>query len=460
MKYRQTVQRSIILICKYLLLLTLLFIVGCAGIPTAGERQARQDQKSIRNLYRPSDRKPNLADLTAESNLAEFMRFAILNHPKVEAAYYDWMASVEKITTARSLPDPRLTFEMYIQNVIISLMPGFMVDLPWPGKLGARAEISSAESTAKYFNFEANVLQTAFEFKKAYYQLHFLQERIRVNEETLSLVSSLEKIARAQNEVGKVTLQDVLRAQMEKERLITEIANLKDSRNPLLAQLKAALGLSPNQQDLPMPKRFESTRLDLDSDRLFDIALQRNPRLRSMEAEIRQAEAEINLAYKERFPDFNVGSEADVKATPIIWNPQFGVTLPIWKDKIAAQIAKAQANKSAAQARLSAEEISLAVEFADKMFFYRQSSRNLVLLRERLLVKGRQSLEVARSGYLSGQIDFFNLIDTEKSLLSFKLAEVEAQTQREKILAELSLMILGLPPENAPILNLPTKSMP
>ena len=47
----------------------------------------------------------------------------------------------------------------------------------------------------------------------------------------------LEQIARTQVEAGKVTLQDVLGAQIEQERLKTEIANLDDSRNPMLAQL-------------------------------------------------------------------------------------------------------------------------------------------------------------------------------------------------------------------------------
>jgi hypothetical protein len=36
-----------------------------------------------------------------------FVRYAIYKHPQVEAAYYEWLASVEKITRERSLPDPR-----------------------------------------------------------------------------------------------------------------------------------------------------------------------------------------------------------------------------------------------------------------------------------------------------------------------------------------------------------------
>ena len=83
--------------------------------------------------------------------------------------------------------------------------------------------------------------------ERAYYQLYFLEEKIRVNRENLSLLADLAKLARAQNEVGKVTLQDVLRAQIEQDRVETEIANLEDSRNPLLAQFKAALGLGADR---------------------------------------------------------------------------------------------------------------------------------------------------------------------------------------------------------------------
>jgi hypothetical protein len=63
-----------------------------------------------------------------------------------------------------------------------------------------------------------------------------------------------------------------------------------------------------------------------------------------------------------------------------------------------------------------------------------------------LLPKQSSSLEVARSAYLAGQTDFFNLTDTEQTLLRFGLNEVEARTQRELSLAELSLIVQGMPP--------------
>src|SRR5438876_1001515 len=138
------------------------------------------------------------------------------------------------------------------------------------GERRARADVATAESQGKYFVFESSVLQAAFALKKSVYQLYFLEQKIQVNRQTLDLLANLERLARAQNEVGKVTLQDVLRAQIEQDRLQTEVVNLEDSRTLLVAQFKAALGLQPGQAAPPVPQPDESTPLELTSEKVFE----------------------------------------------------------------------------------------------------------------------------------------------------------------------------------------------
>ncbi len=427
-------------------------LAGCKGVSTPAERTVRKNIQSVEASYRPSGQRPVLPPLSAEDGLSNYLQYAILNQPEVEAAYYDWAASVERITTARSFPDPRFTFQSDIQDVVTSVMPGLMVDLPGPGKRHALADVASAESQARYFTFETRVLQAAFNLKQAYYRLHLLNAKTQVNRKTLTLLAQLEKLASIQNEVGKGTLQDVLRAQIEQDRLSTEVTNLEDSHSLLAAQFKAALGMGADQPEPPFPSRFETTSLDLTSGDLFATALARNPRLKSMESEVRQAQASIAVAQKARIPDFTAGLEADAKMSPVLYRPQFSMTLPIWRDKLAAQLAEAQANKHSAQARLSSEQIGLAVDFAEKSFMVRENGRNLVLLQERLLPKAKKALDVSRTAYLSGQTDFLNVIDAERMLLEFELMEVEARVDREIALAELSLVVTGLPPAGAPLL--------
>jgi outer membrane protein TolC len=432
-------------------LIALALLNGCKGIQQPGERQARGKLASVEQAYRPGATMPRL---DANSGLSNYLQFAMMTQPQVRAAFFDWAASVERITVERSLPDPKLTFQAYIQDVLTSLMPGLMQDFPGPGKLKAAANVAGAGSKAKYFAFETAVLRTAFSVKQAYYQLWFLNEKIRIGRQTLSLLAGLERIARAQNEAGQVTLQDVYRAQIEQDKLATGITGLEDSRHPLMAQLKGAMGLGREQPDPPMPARFESTSLDLNGDELLDIAFARNPRLKEMEAEVRSAEASIALARKSNVPDFSAGLQAEVYEPPFYW-PQASMSLPIWRDKIAAQIAAAQAGKRAAEARLTSEQITLTVDFATKSYDYREIIRNLALLQDKLIPKARKSLEIARAGYLGGQTDFLNLIDAQRALLNFQLAEVEARTGREIILADLSLSIAGIAPEGAPILPPP-----
>lgn len=423
----------------------LLLLSGCRGIPTRNEHEARQKANAVAASYRPSGTRPELPVLTSASSLSNYLAYAMLNQPRVEAAYFDWQASIERITTSRSLPDPQLTFQMDIQDIVTSLMPGLMMSFPGPGKLHAASEVASAESEARFFQFRAAILESAFEVKKAYYQLHFLEERIRVNQRNLALVGELEKLARTQNEVGKVTMQDVLRAQIEHDRLETEIANLEDSRSALMAQFKAALGMTAEQPAPPIPAQFESNRVEVTSDQLFERALAENTRLRALSAEVKAAEAAISLAHKARIPDTSVGAMADIKMSPVLYRPLATISLPIWQDKIAAQIAEAQANKRGAEARLSAEQILLAVAFAERTYAFRESSRTLSLLNAQLLPKARQSVEVARTAYLAGRIDFFNLIDSERTLLGFELDRVQANIQRELALAEIALLAEGMP---------------
>ena len=429
---------------------------GCKGVPTDGERAARQDLDTVRSAFGADSYPKSLPVLNTNSPLSDFLQYSMLNQPSIAAAYYDWAASVERITIERSLPDPKLTFQAYITDTLTSLMPGLMQEFPWPGKLGAAGDASAAEAKSKYYAFENAALAAAFSVKQSYYQLWFLEDKIRINRETLGLLGDIEKSARARNEVGKATLQDVYRAQIEEDRLTTEIANLEDSRRPMQAQFKGALGLGREQADPPLPANFEATPISLDGDELLDGAFARNPRLKAMEADVRMAEASIALARKSKLPDFSVGLQAEVYTPPFYW-PYGSVTLPIWKEKIAAQIAAAQAKKDSATARLSSEQIALTVDFAAKTYDYREMTRNVALMQDKLIPKAHQSLEIARAGYLTGQIDFFNLLDAERTLLGFELEQVQARTRREIILADLALTVAGIAPDRAPFLSTSSK---
>ncbi len=437
----------------YVFAASALLLAGCQGIPAPGEKQARHDLKAIAGKYRPGGHPPVLPELTADSSLSNYLAFALLNSPAVETSFYEWSASVENITVTRSLPDPQLTFQAYIQDTITSLMPGFAWNFPGPGKLKARGRVASAASEGKYFTFQSALLQVAFNLKRAYYQLGLLDEQIRIKRETLALLENQEQAVRAQSTTGSAALPDVLRVRSGRDRVRTELANLEDSRDSLLQNFKAALGLAPEQSDPPTPAHFETSGENVDANELYRFAFANNPQLAAMAAEVRAAEAGIAVAYKERVPDFSAALMADVKASPVLYWPQASMSLPIWRDKLAAELAQAKANEMAAKSRLKTAQIYLAVSFAEKSFAYRETSRNLGLIEDDLISQANQTLATVRAGYRAGIMDFSSLTDAERMLLELQLNAAELRTARDIALADLSLMVAGVPPANAPLLS-------
>jgi len=85
--------------------LGLLLLAGCRGLSTKDERAARHDLATVTEKYRPNGAHPTLPELNPQAGLSNYLVFAMLNQPKVEAAYSDWAASVERPVRAdRTLP--------------------------------------------------------------------------------------------------------------------------------------------------------------------------------------------------------------------------------------------------------------------------------------------------------------------------------------------------------------------
>ena len=215
----------------YVICVLLVLLAGCKGTPTQGEKEARRQVQAVAGAYRPEGRKPELPVLTSQSSLSNFLAYALLNQPQVEAAYYDWLASVERITVERSLPDPQLTFQMDIQQVVTSIMPGLMMSFPGLGKLRAAGAVAAAESQGKYYAFQTASLQSAYAVERAYYQLYFLEEKLRVNRET---PRPARRLGEARPGAERSRQGDVAgraaRPESSKSRVETDIANLEDSR--------------------------------------------------------------------------------------------------------------------------------------------------------------------------------------------------------------------------------------
>lgn len=436
------------------ILLTLLatgLLAGCAT-PSIREERAARDRVSELARLRAGLPTPLLQE---DSTLEDYLRFALLRHPRVVAAHADWRAAVEDITPARSLPDPKLVFQADIADTVMSLMPGLMFDLMGPGKRAAMGREAAAAAEVAYQNYRTAVLQVAADLKKTWADLAYIETALALRTETLAVIDRASAFARADYTTGRGmgTLEDQVNARTETARLRVEIDNLNDQRNAARSQLKAALGLPRAADAPPWPSVFSPSPAPADEDTLWAQVLAANPNLGAMRVMVTMAVSQVDVARKRRIPDFELGLETDLKTTdPRMWRPSAAITLPIWRDKIAAAIAAADHRRDAAAARVNAEEIALAAELAQMTSMIREADRMIAFIDATALPGIEQSLDSGRAGYQAGMTRLSTLPAMELMALNMRLEKAAAQRERERALADLSLLVTGQSPAGAPLL--------
>ena len=87
------------------------------------------------------------------------------------------------------------------------------------------------------------------------------------------------------------------------------------------------------------------------------------------------------------------------------------------------------------------------MRFAETAFAWREADRNVHLYNDNLLPKAKALLESALAGYTGGVSGFLDLLEAERTLLDYHVNQAMAVGQRELVLAEMSLIILGRWPE-------------
>jgi outer membrane protein TolC len=429
-------------------------IAGCTIAPSGAEKQARADVAQIGDALRPANRKPALPVLSADSPLGDFVRFSVLNHPEVAAAYYDWRASVAAIAPTRALPDPQLTFEADIVDTLMTFMPGLMFDFMTPGKRAAMAREMTATSAVAYRTYVLAVLKVATEARKSWVELAFIDETIRLRENSLGALERSLEIANTDYTTGRGmgTLANQVKVTNDIAQVRSDLATLADRRTAARIRFKSALGIEPAERDPAWPQASLAPTVLPNEDEIWRRASAANAELGRMRAMVEMALANVEVARKARTPDFALGGMVDLKADPLMFRPTANVTLPIWREKIAAKIAAAEARREASAARVTAEQLNLAAEIGQMLFMVREADRMIAFIEKTALPNFDRAIETIAAGYQSGMTSPGMIPETQLMALNMRLERATALRDRELAATDLLLMTADIAPTGAPLL--------
>jgi outer membrane protein TolC len=434
-----------------------------------------------------------LPTLHESATLNDYLAYAALNNPGLEAAFNRWRAALERVPQEKSLPDPRFTYRYFIREVETRVGPqqqglGLSQMFPWFGKLELRGSVAAEAAEAAKQQYENEKLKLFFEVKDAFYEYYYLGRAIDVVKENFELVEYLESVARARYKTAAAGHPDVIRAQVEMGKLEDQLNSLRDLLVPALARLNAVLN-RPTNAALALPQSIPDEQPTFTDEEVLDWLVQDNPALRALDHEIERARHAVTLAKMDYYPDFTLGVDyTDVGsanrsspqgfANPAalrsasrfasgmgdlidayaigrsfspgtrsedsgqdIWMVSLSMNVPIWRGKYAAGEREARARYLAALGSRVQQENSLTAAVQRTLFEHRDAERKITLYRDVLIPKAKESIGSTETAFRAGAASFLDLVDAERSLLEFELSFERALANRAQRLAELEMLV-------------------
>lgn len=429
---------------------------GVSARRTLGERE--------RESMAWQDRRPASVDrwpaLGEAPTVEDYVALALLRSAEVEAAHQRFRAAMARVPQAESLPDPRLRvggISLNNRDIETRLGPqeariGVSQSIPWPQLLRARGDAASREALAAWRRFEGERLSVERRVRTALRELAYLEEEITVTRDNLALVGQLEAVARARYRVAAAGHPDVVRAQLELATLEDRVRELEAMRDPVRAELNAALN-RPIEAETPLPDRLPERVFEGDARRLTSLMHERNAELAALREQVERRRELQRAARMADVPELMldleyvvIGEAMDPSIEGSGDDPVMlgaSINVPIWRGKYRGIEAEALAERLAAASSLEGRSRQLEAAARRALFRHADAHRRALLNERSLIPRAEESLNATLRAFETGTSGFLDLIESERALLGYRLALSRARADRAIALAELEELAGG-----------------
>jgi outer membrane protein TolC len=356
---------------------------------------------------------------------------ALEKRPELAQVRAQIRAEQERVPQANILPDP--TLALAIQNdgfssIQIGKMETSYVSImaaqtfPWAGKRGLRGEVAGLGKREAEADLQRVLLSVAADVNRAYIDLLLVRDQRRLFAKLESLWAQSEGMVRVRYESGEAAQSDLLRAQLQRNRLRQQRWALEAEEHRRVAVLNRLRGHPPMDPiattrtlaDLPDPAL-------VDPDQAVTAALAGSPELKKAMLVGEQADRRVALASRERWPDITVNAGLMPRGGnfPMMWQAGVALNLPIWSAQKQSRV-MAENQARGESARDGAEVIR-------QLLRQRVHERQAVLgslieanrlYRSGLLVQSEATVSSTLAQYQVGRVTFASVLEALAGYLS------------------------------------------
>jgi outer membrane protein TolC len=380
---------------------------------------------------------------TNAQTLDEYLIIAAENNPDLKSKYFRYQAALERVPQVGSLPDPQLSFsifimpmERYMGNQVagISVMQMF----PWFGARSAAKDEMAFMAKAGFEDFAAAKSTLFYEVRANWYALQLLENEIAIAKEDIELLKTMEQIAitrfKSGGQSGSGSMIDVLRVQMEINELQNSLELLEDGKVPVIARFNQLLNRDRNEPVI-LPDTILAAQAPVALDQIPDSIKSNNPMLKMLEQEEAAFMAQGEMNRKMGFPMIGVGlqydifrprdnSESRMNGRNMLM-PMATVSIPLWRKKYKASVKESDFMRQAVVEQRQDVANQLMVSYEDALKDYKDAARRVKLYQEQTSL-ANQVLNILIAQYTTEGSSIEEVLRIQQQLLDYRLKFLDA----------------------------------
>jgi outer membrane protein TolC len=371
------------------------------------------------------------SELPSPLSLSDVVRIAGERRDEIQAAGARTMASEARPAIVSALSDPmispsldHLPFMMNGADYSVTIEQ----QIPLSGIRGNRRASALAEVDRLRAESRRTTLDVGLEAVNAYLMLQERRRTTTLVNEQIAFARDVVNAANARYASGTAPQSDVLRAEVEVARLEALGRALVSEVRGAEAMLNTSLAVDA---DTPVPPLTTfALPQTVPSWSVIKSALTSRPELAAGRAEITRAEADVQVMRDMYKPMATVRTGPSyTMAEGRGWMAMVGLSLPIWRGKLKAGVAEAQAMRSMAEADLRAMTRMIEGEAAVAVSRLQSARDRQTALNTDVLPRARMAIEPAVASYAAGQLPLVSVIEAVQALWLVQSDLINADTQ-------------------------------
>ena len=330
-------------------------------------------------------------------------------------------------------------FHSYDENNLANGEPlrvfGIQQNFSFPTVYFARKKVQQANYRQQSQTFAIHKLELERQVAHVYYQIQYQKAKVTVYRQLDSLYQQFAYAAKRRFELGETNYLEKITAQAKQKQLETQLKQAKNDIEASMEQLKPLLQTETSITLKTLPfKKLELQQLDMD----------RNPGLSYYKSRSSVFAAQAALERQNLWPDLSLSYFQG--NNDVIQNPyqgyQIGLRIPLLFFGNSSRIKAANFAKKAAQReaedyslRLEAQYLRLQKElqkYQEALSYYEGQGQQL----------SEEIIKTATLSYKSGEIDFFEYIQSLESSYDIILSYYENLNQYNQTIIHLNYLTL------------------